>query len=134
MKEVAEDSIEIKSSTSLYKEGTQTGDIGSIIATAESILSRQMPYSDIIMSIGSSLPFGVIVDKISFNESSISGDVEIEFRAKSANVTPELIAGLQKSPMFSNVTAQPAILSTGNSPDYPVLITCVLSINKDGSL
>jgi len=134
MKKVAEDSIELSSNSGTYREGAPIGNISTVIGSAQSILSRQMPYSSIVMSIGSSLPFGVIVDKISFTEESINQDIVIEFRAKSASITPELVAGLQKSPMFSNVTAQPGILSTGNSPDYPVLITCMLSINKDASL
>ncbi|MEI7689531.1 MAG: hypothetical protein WCI79_01020 [Candidatus Saccharibacteria bacterium] len=114
--------------------GVQTGDVGVTIATAESILARQISYSNIITDIGSRLPYGVVVDKISLNESLLNAPLEVEFRGRATSVAPELIANLQKSTIFSSPTCKLPILSAGNSADYPVLITCELPIVKGANI
>lgn len=126
MKKTANDSLAINQIAS--SKVSMNGDIGATIATAQSILNRKINYSDVVISIGQSLPYGVVVDKISLNDSLLYSPLTIEFRAKSARVTSELLANLNKQSMFANISAKPSIVSTGNSPDYPVLITCTMNI------
>lgn len=134
MKKSAEATISSQPTGSFSTNNGQVSDIRSVILTAQSILSRRIPYSDILISIGSSLPYGAIADKISLNEGLLNSPLTVEFHIKSSSIASELIANLKKSPMFSNVSAQPAIVSPGNSPDYPVMVTCELTIIRTASL
>ena len=136
MKKSAENTIKNDQSSlgSFSTNNGQVNDIGAVILTAQTILGRHIPYSDILISIGSSLPYGAIVDKISLNVGLLNSPLTVEFHIKSSGIASELIANLKKSPMFSNVSAQPAIVSPGNSPDYPVMVTCELTIIRTASL
>jgi len=129
MKSTAENTIK-NNANKLAIAGNQTGDIGSTIAIAETILNRQISYSNIITEIGSKLPYGVVLDKLELNESITVSPLKLEFRAKSTSVTPELIKNLETSQLFSKIDAQAPISSTGNSPDYPILINCSITIKQ----
>jgi len=131
VKKSAETQANDRISNSQGSKGNQIGTVGETIASAQTILNRQINYSDVITSIGSALPYGVIVDKISLSENLLNEQLEVEFWAKSARVAPELIANLQKITIFFGIESQQPILSTGNSPDYPVLITCKMMINRN---
>jgi hypothetical protein len=131
IKKSAETQVDIKISNLQGSKNNQIGTVGEVIASAQAILNRQINYSEVITSVGSILPYGVIVDKISLSEDLLNEQLEIEFWAKSARVAPELIANLQKITIFSDIVSQQPILSTGNSPDYPVLITCKMMINRN---
>jgi len=129
MKSSAENTIR-NNASALIAAGNQTGDIGTTIATAETILVREISYSNIIAEIGSKLPYGVVLDKLELNESISNGPLKLEFRAKSTSVTPELISNLGTSQLFSSIETQAPISSAGNSPDYPILINCSLTIKQ----
>lgn len=134
MKNTAEETIKnATTNNSFYDQNNQTGDIGAVIATAQSILTRRISYSDIVIGIGTSLPFGSIVNKISLTESLLNTPLRVDFRAKSTSIVPELLANLQKIPIFNDVQCQPAI-SASDLPDYPILISCNLMINRAVSL
>jgi hypothetical protein len=131
------DSIKKSSENSIRNSNSTNSslNVGVSIATAKGIFNRQLPYSDIIMGIGKSLPFGVEVDRISLNNDNLlTSPLQIDFRAISLRATPELVANLQKSPMFYEPSCRPAILSEGNSPNYPVLIPCTMQVHRKANL
>ena len=126
IKTAAEQSIQYKSTSANKADSPDTA-----IATAKSILDRQISYSDIIFGLSSELPPGVIIERLSLNENSLSNPVMVDFHARSVDGAGQLVSNLQQSTLFSNVIAQPAINSVGNSPEYPILISCKLTINKE---
>ncbi|MEI6228820.1 MAG: PilN domain-containing protein [Candidatus Saccharibacteria bacterium] len=130
MQKTAESSI--KNKTAQMSADNSSEDIGRTIATAESIFKRKMLYGNILIELGSKLPYGVVVDKLSLDNASVNETIKIELRAKSSSVAPELIANLKDSKLFYDIQVQSPIVSAGNSPDYPILINCSLSVHKGG--
>ncbi len=126
-KKTAEDKVKISETS----QDSQVDNIGLTIANTQSILRRQINYSDVIMSLGQSLPSGVTIDRLILTENSINSPISVDLQSNSTQIIPVLIDQLQKSPLFSDVLVNKPIPNTEKSG---FLIPCTMKINKGISL
>lgn len=102
-------------------------EIGAIIATTESIFSRQINYSDVIMTIGSNLPNGVSANVLSLNENILSKPFYIELKSNSNIKIRSATTNLQNSSMFSNSNFNNQVTPI---TDQGYIVKYTLQINK----
>jgi len=103
-------------------------------STAKTILDQQVSYSDIITSIGASLPTGVIIENLIIDGTKINSPITIQVKAKSADDAPKMKENFEKSTMFKSFSIQ-SVTTTQNDPSgYSVAISISLTINKGLSL
>jgi Tfp pilus assembly protein PilN len=109
-------------------------DIKSKISYAENVLNHQIPYSNIILGIASSLPNGVILEKLSLSDNIASNPtIILNARAKSIDSTAAMKDNFSKISLFSNYS-QTVVSETTDSSAYPVSLNINIDINKNGAL
>lgn len=107
----------------------QIDNTNTTITSSKNALNQQISYSNIITSIGSSLPEGVILDALSLNnESSFNNPIILRFKSTSADKKTAIEESLKKLPIFSTFT----ISTTENSNDqsYPIIFSANVTMNK----
>lgn len=97
------------------------------------ILDQQPSYSDIIMTLGRTLPHGVIIEELSLDNSKIGSPITIKARAKTEDEATGLKNSFKDSELFTNFSIQ-SIKSSSSVSGYPIEVTMNLTINKGFTL
>lgn len=101
------------------------------LASASTILSQSVPYSNVMISIAEALPPGVVIDSLTLSAATLGVPITLNAHAKSNTAALQLKTNFTNSPIFSNVSIQsltsaPATATSG----YPIGITLNVTINK----
>lgn len=105
----------------------------SNLATAKSILSGNINYSNVITKISSTIPKGVVIDQLSLDATTFGSPTSLQAKAKSYDRVLALKESFQKSSLFSDVHFE-SVSSTDDGGDYPVQVVLGLTINKERAL
>lgn len=97
---------------------------------AKSIIDQQVTYSDIILSIGTSLPEGVVIDSLSLNSNSFGSPITIKAHARSYDDTAVLKTNFQSSSQFSNFSMGSQIMNQNSISGYPVEFSFEITVNR----
>jgi hypothetical protein len=104
--------------------------ISTNLSTAKSILDKQVVYSDVIMGIATTLPTGVILDRISLNDSTFGTPITLTAYARSADSVTTIKENFDKSQQFTNYSLVSNAPDSTYSADYPIKISFSITINK----
>jgi len=107
---------------------SQIGTMNTNFSVAKNIFGKQISYSNIIMSLGSVMPSGVVIDSLSFDSNTISSSITIKARAKSSENVTTLKSNLQSSTLFSNSNVGNISNSQTDTTGYPAEFSIVLTI------
>ena len=99
------------------------------LITSKNILDQQVSYSDIITSLGTIMPKGVVLDSLSLTDSSFGASVNMKAHAVSADLETQLKQAFSSSPQFSGYTL---ISKTDDTTyvGYPTAISFSATLNK----
>ncbi len=115
----------------------QAATINANIASARNVLSQQILYSKVLISIGQITPQGVVIDKLSLSPSTFGTAITLQAYARDSDAALALKTAYQSSSIFSNVSIQNLSGGSGTSGSvsgYPVSITLNVTINKYAAL
>lgn len=101
------------------------------LQSAKIILDKQIDYSTVAVRFASTLPSGVIIDKLSLDPSAFDKPTTLTAFAKSEGSALRLREAFSSSPYFSNVKFE-SIANSGNGSTngYPLTVTLSLVIKK----
>lgn len=128
--ELAKSAQPTKAATSYSSAKQQVETMRTSFTTAKSILDQQTIYSNIITEIAAALPAGIILDKLSLNNSTLDAPITLETSALSAANVPKMKENFEKSTLFSNYSLQGIETDQNDSSGYPVTIKVNVTINK----
>ncbi len=105
------------------------------LASAKSILDKEVDYTRILTSIAQAMPPGVVLDSLSLSPTTLGVPMTLQAFAKTTEAALALKTNFQKSTLFSNVT----LISITDSPSgqtgaYPKTISLSLTINRSPNL
>ena len=103
------------------------------LATAKTILSGNVNYSESIIKIASTIPKGVIIDQLSLDASTFGNPTTLQAKAKSYDRALALKESFQKSSLFSDVHFESVSEAEDSSDGYPIQVVLGLTINKQES-
>lgn len=104
--------------------------ISTNLSTSKSILGQQVVYSDVIMGIAAALPQGIILDKISLNDSTFGTPITLTAYARSTDNVPIIKENFDKSQLFTNYNLISNAPDSTYSADYPIKISFSITIKK----
>jgi hypothetical protein len=73
---------------------SSTDDIGTVIANTQTIFSRQLSYSKLIMDIGASFPNGASMSVLALNQDILNQPFEVEIKSNSNMMIPMITNNL----------------------------------------
>lgn len=124
-----------QSTVSLYSVAQkQLNSIVSSVTTAKNILDQQVSYSNIIAGIAAALPTGVIIDKLTVDNSTIGKPITLIAKAKSADSAPLMKDSFASSTLFSNYNLLSMTTDVSDPSGFPVQISFSITINKGSAL
>ncbi len=105
------------------------------LASAKSILNREVVYTRVLTSIAQAMPPGVVLDTLNLSPTTLGVPMTLQAFAKTTEAALALKTSFQKSPLFSNVT----LISITDGPQgqagaYPKTISLSLTINRSSNL
>ena len=105
----------------------------SNLATAKTILDKEVIYTKAILSIARLIPNGVVLQSLNLDAQTFGTQTALNFQAKSIEDAVKLKTVLETSKVFTNVHFQ-SIEESSGSADYPVSINLNVTINKNIAL
>ncbi len=113
----------------------QANALRSSLASAKTILDKEVAYTKILTGITKVMPAGVVLDTLSLSPATLGVPITIQAYAKTTSDALALKDNFQRTPLFSSV----ALLSLENSTQsqaggYPITISLSLIINKGAAL
>ena len=102
------------------------------LSTANSILSKQVPYTSIMTRVANLLPSGVVMDQLVIDPATFGQPTTIAIRAKSNAAAIDLKTKLQDSGIFDQVNFITISSTPDNNSSYPYTATLSV-IFKPGS-
>lgn len=111
---------------------TQVDSLSAQLAEAKGILDQEILYSNVLVNFGQQMVPNTIIDKISLDSSSFTGNpVTLKVYAKTTDDAVALRDRFQSSPFFTNVSFQTITDNSGGIPDYPVSATMSLQLDRN---
>lgn len=101
------------------------------IFVAKTMLNKHIPYSDIITSLASILPDGVVIDSLAINDDPRSTPIDITFKAKSSQKNEELKNNINQSKIFTKYTVKSIDEDKNDTSDLQVTISAKITIKTD---
>lgn len=105
------------------------------LSIAKQIFANSVNYTDIINSITTLIPHGVILTNLNLSQATFNQQTVFTAQAKTYDDAIALKQSFQSSKLFSNVYLQ-SVSSTpggGGTEDYPVSVTISAKFNKTGA-
>lgn len=97
-------------------------DIGTVIANTQTIFSRQVSYSDLIMNIGASFPNGASMSVLALNQNILNQPFDIELKSNSNIMIPTITNNLIVRNLLM-MNSNPKITQTADQSEYIVRYT-----------
>lgn len=108
----------------------QANNLRASLATAKTILDKEIAYSKVVLNIAQTLPAGVVLDTLTLDANTFGTPITLNVKAKSPQAAIQLKEALQRSPFFSNVSFQ-SVSTAEAASDYPTAVVLSLTINKE---
>lgn len=109
------------------------------LATAKAILSKDVRYSKLAISIAQALPSGIVLQSLTVDAKTFGKPMALSAKGRSYDDAIRLKTSLESSPLFTNVHLQQVTnnaQSSGQASPYPVTISISVTIPpevlKDG--
>lgn len=123
-----------QSKTSSYGSAqTQAQALRASLASAKTILDKEVRYSKVITGIAALMPQGTVLDSLSLSPTTFSTPTTLTVYARSTEDALAVKNNFQASSLFSNV-AFVSISNTSQAGNYPITATLSLTINKSAAL
>lgn len=104
--------------------------LSSQLLDAKALLAGETRYSKLLLSIGSAMPAGTVLEKIELKQDSIGGaPIIVKAFAKNSSVAATLQQQLRSSPYIQTVGVQSTNESSGID-GYPISISLSISLKK----
>jgi Tfp pilus assembly protein PilN len=100
------------------------------LASAKALFDQEINYPAILTTLGSLVPTGVVVDKLTLNAQTLALPFDIQVYATTTDAAAALQTALEGSPLFSGVTMK-SLSSANGLDDYPVNAVITATINKE---
>jgi Tfp pilus assembly protein PilN len=118
--------------SSEYQEVQQEAtEFSNNLATAKTILDKEVRYSQIAVRLAQALPSGVILSSIQLNSENFGQPMTLTASGKSYEDALRLKSALEQSPYFSNVYLGSVAQSSTEDTGYPVAITINVTISPE---
>ncbi|MBC7868633.1 PilN domain-containing protein [Candidatus Saccharibacteria bacterium] len=122
-------------STAYNSVKAQAQSLRSSLASAKTILDKEVAYTKVLTGIAQVMPAGVVLDTLSLSPTTLGVPITIQAYAKTTSDALALQDSFKKSPLFSSVTLVSLESSTQSKTDgYPIAISLSLIINKSVAL
>lgn len=108
---------------------SQINTMNANFSIAKNIFNKQISYSNIIISLGSVMPSGIVIDSLSLDSNTINSAITIKARSKSSENITTLKSNLQSSTIFSNSNVGNISNSQTDTTGYPAEFSIVLTIS-----
>lgn len=100
------------------------------LATAKTILDKEVKYTNVTLKIAQSLPPGIVLDSLQLDATSFGQPITLNAKGKSYDDALSLKSSLENKPeIFQNVHLQ--TVSRGEDGQYPVTITINVTISQE---
>lgn len=109
---------------------SRTAAFKSDLALAKQIMDSEIHYTELLTSLASSLPSGVVMDQVSLDTATFGTPTTLSFQANSYQTAIKLKDSLQNSSMFQDVSFSSLAQSTEPSDAYPFTVQMNLTIVK----
>lgn len=104
------------------------------LATAKSVFSNGVSYSQLLLDVAEIVPSGTIINSLNLSASTFGTPITISGRAKSLTKVEELKSSLESSDLFEKVSTVSVTVEQGqdnsSSYDYSVTLNATLSKPK----
>lgn len=112
----------------------EAAELRSNLATAKTILDKEISYSNAILIIAQTVPSNVVIDSISLDASTFGAPTTISAHARSNQDAVALRNAFQDaSAYFSDVSFQ-TLSSDSSDSQYPVSVTLSLIISRQATV
>jgi len=101
------------------------------LATAKSILDKEVHYSKIIVKIAQSLPSGVVLESLTLDSKTFGQPMTLNALGRNYHDALRLKSSLERSSMFSDVRLQSVSQNTSNKDSYGLTIVLSVTINPE---
>jgi Tfp pilus assembly protein PilN len=123
-----------QSKTSSYSSAQEQAQaLRAGLASAKTILDKEVRYSKLITGIAKLMPQGAVLDSLSLSPATLGTPTTLTIYARSTEDALVVKNNFQTSPLFSNVTFV-SISNTSQAGSYPITATLSLTINKGAAL
>jgi len=123
-----------QSKTSSYSSAQEQAQaLRASLASAKTILDKEVRYSKVITGIAALMPQGAVLDTLSLSPTTFGTPTTLTIYARSTEDALAVKNNFQNSPFFSNVTFV-SISNTSQGGNYPITATLSLTINKGAAL
>lgn len=102
------------------------------LTSAKTLFDQEINYPKILTTLGSLVPDGVVIEKLTLNAQTLALPFDIQTYAKTPDDAAALQAALEGSPLFSGVSMK-SLSSTNGLADYPVNAVITATINKEAA-
>lgn len=120
-------------STAYGSVRAQADSLRTSLASAKTILDKEVVYTKVITGIAAVMPPGVVLDSLNLSPSTFGTPITLQAFAKNTNAALALKSNFQQSPLFSNVTFISLANSVQGQADYPITVSLSLIINKSAA-
>lgn len=103
------------------------------LATAKTILDKEVTYSKTILTVASVLPQGVVLDNLNLDAATFGAPTILALKARDQESALAAKNAFQKSPIFSDVHFTNISTGKGSSDKYPVTASLSVVISKDAA-
>lgn len=105
------------------------GQFRSDLANARIMLNQRLSYSELLTTLGTSLPEGAVLDSLTLSDTSIGVPISLQVKVKSADIEPQLKARLATAyfSVYQLVSSNP---NPDGSSAYPQILNINLTFNK----
>lgn len=110
----------------------QSTEFSSNLATAKTILGKEVRYSKIAVSIAQALPSGVVLESLNLDAKTFGTPIVINAMGKNYDDSLRLKTSLEKSGSFKDVHLSSVAQEAGeNVGEYPVSIAITVTIDPE---
>lgn len=110
---------------------SQATEFKTNLATAKTILDRQVHYTSIIKTISDLVPAGVIIDTLTVDPATFDTPTTLDIQVKSYNDAITFKNKLDKSGKFTNVSFKNITLKSSSNEAYKYTATLNLTFSKE---
>lgn len=123
-----------QSKTSSYSTAqAQAQALRASLASAKTILDKEVRYSKVITGIAALMPAGAVLDSLSLSPATFGTPTTLTIYARTTEDALAVKNNFQTSSLFSNVTFV-SISNASQAGSYPITATLSLTINKGVAL
>ena len=129
----AESTIEMSNqeTAKYHKVQQQVTNFNNNLATAKTILDKEVRYSKIAIKIAQALPSGIVLESLNLDAKTFGTPITLTALGKSYDDALRLKTSLEQSDSFQNVHLASVTQASSEDGDYPISIAINVTINPE---